>query len=315
MTATLTLAIPVHDDAEGLGHLLSRLEPLSGVLAQVIVVDDGSPLPLEEEGLPLPGGVPLTLLRHNRALGPGAARNRALDAVESPHLMFLDADDTPTAEIAGLMRDLEGQSFDLCLVQHHDSRAGQELRWGQMSWDRALWQAAGVLAGALSPVGPEAAALLARTANYPWNKIYRTGFLREHGIGCTPLLVHEDVELHWRSFLHAKTLLASDRVCVVHRVAGEGRLTDRRGPERLEVFPVLARLAREIGTGPLALPFARFATGLCDWIAGNLREDCLPELATLSRTFLDRDLPPSVRQALEAEEPELVSRVRGLVRA
>ena len=315
MTATLTLAIPVHDDAEGLGRLLPRLEPLSGILARVIVVDDGSPLPLEEEGLPLPAGVPLTLLRHDRALGPGAARNRALEAVESPHLMFLDADDTPTTEIAGLMRDLEDQTFDLCLVQHHDSRAGQELRWGQMSWDRALWQAAGVLAGALSPVDAEAAALLARTANYPWNKIYRTGFLREHGIGCTPILVHEDVELHWRSFLHAKSLLASDRVCVVHRVAGEGRLIDRRGPERLEVFPVLARLAAEIGTGPLALPFARFATGLCDWIAGNLREDCLPELAILSRTFLDRDLPPSVRHALEAEEPELVARVKGLIRA
>ena len=285
---------------------------------KVIVVDDGSSEPVDPGKLSKASGLEsarLVLLHNERSKGAGAGRNQALKRAESRNLLFMDADDLPTRELGQLATSLKGKRFDFCLFQHHDTRCDQERRWGQIAWDQALWRAAKVESGALSPVGPEAAALLARTANYPWNKIYRTDFLREHAIGCTPILVHEDVELHWRSFLHAKTILASDRVCVVHRVAGEGRLTDRRGPERLEVFPVLARLAAEIGTGPLALPFARFATGLCDWIAGNLREDCLPELATLSRTFLDRDLPESVRQALEAEEPELVSRVRGLVRA
>ncbi len=311
MIPTLTLAIPVHNDAEGLARILALLDGLTPVVAHVVVVDDGSDPPLEA----VPWPVPVTWLRNDSARGPGAARNMALEHVTTPHVMFLDADDTPTPELVPLMRDLAGQRFDFCLFQHHDSRAGQELRWGQMRWDRTLWSQAGVLAGALSPVGPEAAGLLARTANYPWNKIYRTAFLRDHGIHCTPILVHEDVELHWRGFLHARRVFASDRVGVVHHVAGQGRLTDRRGPERLEVFPVLARLAAEIGPGPLALPFARFAVGLCDWIAGNLREDCQPDLAARVRKFVDRDLTGNLRRALEAEDPELVERIKGLLRA
>ena len=311
---TLTLAIPAHNDAEPLARLLARAAALASV-ARVVVVDDGSDAPLEADALRAASGLGdrLSLLRHDRPRGPGAARNAALDRVETDYLLYLDADDLPTRELDPLMADLAGRAFDFCLFQHHDTRLEQELRWGQPTYDQNFWTAAGVALGALSPVPPAAAAYLAQTANYPWNKIYCTAFLREHGIACTEILVHEDVELHWRSFLNAGTILASDRVGVIHFLAHEGdRLTNRDGPERLEVFGPLARIAAEIAAredSPLALPFARFALGLIGWIEGNLRGEFHAELATRAAAFA-ADIPAPVRAALKEHDPDLAARYR-----
>lgn len=297
---TLTLAIPCHNDADPLVGLLARARSL-GCFDHVIVVDDGSARPLAAGALCAATGLAadrLTLIRHETAQGPGVARNRALEMVETDLVLFLDADDLPTPELMPLLADLRGRDFDFCLFAHHDTRREQERAWGQMPWDQALWDRAGVALGALSEVRAEAAALLAQTANYPWNKICRTAFLRDHGIGCSPILLHEDVELHWRSFHHANTILASDRICVVHGVDHDGdRLTNLESPARLEVFPVLEKLAAEMAGGPFALPFARFALGLAAWIGGNVAADEQDRLRALTQAFRD-GLPAPVRAKL-----------------
>ena len=307
---SLTLAIPAHNDAGPLRQLLARAATLDCV-SRVVVVDDGSDEPLRT--MDLRAIFPdLTLLRHARARGPGAARNHALAHVETEFLLFVDADDLPTRELDGLMTDLAGQTFDVCLFQHHDTRAEQELRWGQTRYDLAFWQAAGLDLGALQEVTAEAALLLAQTANYPWNKIYRTDFLRAHGIGCTEILVHEDIELHWRSFLCAERILASDRIGVIHHVSGDGaRLTNRRGAERLEVFGPLARLRDEMalrGAEDYALPFHRFSISLFDWIAGNIVQAHRPAFWAKVHHFLQA-MPGPVRAVLADSDAALLARV------
>lgn len=318
---TLTLAIPVHNDADDLARLLARAAA-TGCFDHVVVVDDGSDDPLEADRLCAESGLEpagLTLLRHDRARGPGAARNRALAEVATEHVLFMDADDLPTRDLAHLIADLDAQTFDFCLFQHHDSRSEQEHRWGQTPWDQALWRAAGVDLGALNPVPPRAAAHLAQTANYPWNKLYRTAFLRDHSIGCSEILLHEDVELHWRSFLNARTILASDRIGVIHFVhPGAGRLTNRAGPERLDVFAPLARIAAEIaasGSDTFALPFFRFALGLIDWISGNLDAAHNTELGARTGAFIATDMPAAILNRLRQSDGELVARVETLMRA
>ncbi|MFC4671066.1 glycosyltransferase family 2 protein [Seohaeicola nanhaiensis] len=311
---TLTLAIPCHNDREPLAALLARARRL-GCFDHVVVVDDGSDRPLAATALCAAAGLAperLTLIRHETALGPGAARNRALAEVGTDHVLFLDADDLPTAELPLLMEDLAGRSFDFCLFAHHDTRRAQDRAWGQMPWDQALWERAGVALGALSEVTSEAATHLAQTANYPWNKIYRTAFLRERAIGCSEILLHEDVELHWKSFVHARTILASDRVGVIHVVnQGGDRLTNLESSARLEVFGPFARLAAETAGTPFALPFARFALGLCAWIGDHVAAAHRPRLAELTRTFATRDLAAPVRAELARSDPALMARTLG----
>lgn len=301
-TSTLTLAIPAHNDRAPLLRLLARVGGL-GCVAHVVVVDDGSDMALDVAELNTAlntTDTTLTLLRNDTPKGPGPARNRALNEVTTDHVMFVDADDMVTRELPPLMRDLDGLDFDFCLFQYHDTRQEQGLMWGQMPWDQSLWQEAGVALGALDPVPPTARAHLVRCANYPWNKIYRTAFLRAHSITCSQILLHEDVELHWRSFLHARAILASDRIGVIHFVSETGtRLTNRTGPERLEVFEPLTRIADEIAAhdpDTYALPFVRFALGLIAWISDNLDPAHAHQLDELTRVFTQDHVPQPDQQ-------------------
>ncbi len=320
----LTLAIPAYNDLDELIHLLTRAATLD-IMTHVVVVDDGSDIPITADALLAAGRLrpdQLTLLRHATPQGPGVARNLALEHVPTDHVIFMDADDLPTRDIIHLMRDLDGQDFDFCIFQHHDTRQEREHSWGQTAHDHAFWQAAGVDVGALSPVSANAAAQLSGTANYPWNKIYRTTFLRDHAIGCSDIMVHEDIELHWRSFIKAKSILASDRIGVIHVIHESGsRLTNRTGPERLQVFGPLERIAAEIemeieaeieggGHGDIyALPFFSFALGLFNWIADNLAPAYQAEFNTLTGAFITHHIPPALLAQIAIAKPDMTARI------
>lgn len=232
-------------------------------------------------------GLPLTILRQDAAKGAGAARNRGLEAVTSDHCLFFDADDDLLPEMATLCADLQGRSFDFCLFRHLDSRVRAEGRWGQAHYDDGYWQAAGVGMGALRSLPSGAALHLAQIANYPWNKVYRTQFLREARLRCTEIPVHNDVELHWASFIAAGEILVSDRIACEHIVHPAGtRLTNRRGADRFRVIEAFAavmdRIDGDVGwTGA----FATFCAGLQRWIVANLDEEFRAGFVENARRF------------------------------
>lgn len=84
----ITVVIPAHvDDTTTLDRLIANLPDV----ADIIVIDDGSS--------PALGTLSRArIVRHESARGPAAARNRALDLVETPFVLFLDHDiDLPVA--------------------------------------------------------------------------------------------------------------------------------------------------------------------------------------------------------------------------
>lgn len=320
MPLDLTIAVPSRNDTAHLPALLGRIAALD-LAREVILVDDGSDPAVPGAALAGQAGLAagrLRVLRNETARGPGAARNQALREVRTTHVLFLDADDLPTRELRALWKGLQtAPEFDFCIFQHHDSRMDKDRLFGQMPYDQAFWEAAGLARGALTPVSPGAAAHLVQTANYPWNKIYRTGFLRDHGIGCTEILVHEDVELHWRSFLNARRILASDHTGVIHFVQDDGsRLTNRTGPERLRVFEPLARIAGEIRSSLQEFythPFQAFTLGLFDWINGTLQPNLRPRFAASVADFLKENTTAGQRAELRQLQPEAYGRALQLL--
>ncbi len=324
----LTVVIPVHDDAEGLARLLHSLaRALRGtdVLTRVVVVDDGSPAPLERA---LPKGalpeLPLTWRRNARPMGAGQARNIGLDEAESSHVLFLDADDTVTPELGTLLRQLAGLSFDFALFAHDDSRRLAQGDTGPDEMlDRSLWAD---LAPGPDPVAltPEQARRICRISNYPWNKIWRHDFLRQHAIRYTEIALHNDIEPHWAGFIEARQILCSDRRCVIHHVArGRNQLTNRRGAERLCVFQALeAVLARLLASSPglperacCMGPFLEFTLRLLDWVDELLEDPAASaELQDRARCLLHhlaQNAPPRLAGAVEdafATEPGLALR-------
>jgi len=288
----LTLAIPTHNDTMGLRRLLAQAAVL-GVFDRVVVVDDASEPPVIREAVCPLGAWPagcFVLLRLEKPMGAGYARNTALEHVETEHVLFFDADDLMTPDLAALVSGLSERHFDFCMFKHADSRRKEWGGLGQMPLDEAHWRRAGVQVGAINSIGAVQAAALAQTANYPWNKIYRTSFLQEHGIRCSETLVHNDLELHWMSFFHGRDILVSDRVGALHFVASSGqRLTNRKGEERLAVFDPLDRLAtafRQGASRQLMDAFLHFVSGLFDWIRCNIAHDLRDRLDMAVRDFL-----------------------------
>ena len=100
----------------------------------IIVVDDGSPAPARDDlqGLVLPAHVTLKLIEQpNR--GPGAARNRGLEAISSDtaYVAFLDSDDRWTKDHLERAICALGMGYDFYFANHWHSGSNES------HWDRS----------------------------------------------------------------------------------------------------------------------------------------------------------------------------------
>lgn len=85
----VTVVIPVRDNASGVRRLLTAVRGL-----QVIVVDDGSAIPIEDTDF-ADVHAQVRVLRHEHSRGPAAARNTGLAACTTDFVAFLDSDVVP----------------------------------------------------------------------------------------------------------------------------------------------------------------------------------------------------------------------------
>lgn len=323
----LSLVIPVWNDPEGLVRLLRQTHEMA-CFAEIIVSDDASDPPCGPQMAGLPAEVAadprLVWLRSEDQRGAGHARNRALDRVSGSHVLFFDSDDLFLPDFGRLVAALEAGAepetdpFDFCLFCHVDSRVRATGRLGPLIGDERYWKAAGATETP-APIGTATATQLCRIAAYPWNKIYRTGFLRDNAIRCTEIPVHNDVELHWMSFLKARRILVSSLLGCEHFVVDRGqRLTNRRGEERFAVFQALEAVQAELLRNPrmtdFAEPFAEFYTRLFGWIRDALTTDLRGDFAGLVRNFLLHRLPEPLFTLLALHHPALTARMLRLMR-
>jgi mycofactocin system glycosyltransferase len=170
----VTAVVPVRDHAEALTTLLPALEEL----ANVIVVDDGSRVP-----------VTAATLRHDSPRGPAAARNSGWRLATTGLVAFLDADVTPepgwlqpllvhfedpeVVAVAPRVRSTPGPS---ALERYERSRSSLDL------------------GGAAAPVRPGSRVGYVPSAAL----VVRTSALRDHGGFDERLRFGEDVDLVWR---------------------------------------------------------------------------------------------------------------------
>jgi len=94
----VTVVVPAHGHPDRVGALLAELDrqAAGGPPLAVVVADDASARPLadELEADTFPD-LALTFVRCGVNGGPGAARNRGLEAVETPWVAFFDSDELP----------------------------------------------------------------------------------------------------------------------------------------------------------------------------------------------------------------------------
>lgn len=319
--ALLSVIIPVWNDHEGLGRLLPQLLALPQV-GQILISDDASDVPVSPRSLQMPelqGDPRIEWLRSDVQKGAGHARNLAFPKARGDWLLFFDSDDLPLRGLEDLLADLaEAPAFDFCIFSHVDSRMRRQGRPGPLDSDEQHWR---IVDPGTTPVMLTAgqAAQLSRVSAYPWNKIYRTDFLRETGIRCTEIAVHNDVELHWRSFFHAGRILASRHAGAEHFVAEGGvRLTNRSGDERFDVFQALEvvhsdLMAESSRAAVYATAIADFYLGIFHWIGVILPEDRKARFLWMAQDFLRRRMDVILFTLIATSDVRLAHRLNLLL--
>lgn len=316
---SLSVVIPVRNDPDGLTRLLTQLTQLQ-VADRILVCDDASAPPCRPADLGFDEtAAGISYLRSPEHCGAGHARNMGIAALQTDHVLFFDSDDLLCAALVDLLRDLDGLEFDFCLFRHIDSRQRAAGDLGPMVSDQALWQAAGLKTVTPQQISADQAAQMAMIAAYPWNKIYRCGFLQEHNIRCTEIMVHNDVELHWSSFLKADRIYASTALCCEHFVQqGGGRLTNRRGHERLEVFQALTALhevLRATAQEPrFLLPMTTFYLRLFDWIRQTLEDRYIADFQRRITGFLLANHNEATMGLIAARAPDQAQQITAHIR-
>ncbi|MFT3691456.1 glycosyltransferase family 2 protein [Paenirhodobacter sp.] len=317
----LSLIIPVWNDLPGLDRLLRQVADME-VFCEVIIADDASDEAPGPHNLPAAAALAdrLVWLRSDRRRGAGHARNMALARARGDHVIFFDSDDLFAADFPRIAEQAAlAEPFDFLIFRHHDSRILDEGGTGMLSGDEKRWQALH-LGEEPALLSPSQARGLVQVAAYPWNKICRTAFLRDNAIRCTETMVHNDVELHWSSFIVAERILASGLIGATHFVTNGGnRLTNRRSAERLEVFGAFRNVMGHITATPdmarlgYLAPFARFSADLLTWIAENIEPDHGPGLRAGLRDFYLTSLDHRLMSLIAYRDPELAGRINRFI--
>ena len=81
----VTAIVPAYNDQDGLTQTLLSLDSLG--LGRIVVVDDGSRIPLE---IAMTLSTPVMLIRHNTNKGAAAARNSGIGATTTDWVYFTD---------------------------------------------------------------------------------------------------------------------------------------------------------------------------------------------------------------------------------
>ncbi len=316
---TVSVVIPAWNDAHGVQAALSRLIQVS-CIAEIIIVDDCSAEPLQGQidvAAAQAAQKTVKILRHAENKSGGAARNTGLEAVTCPFVIFLDSDDLPTAEYGPLLERFIAYdgAFDFAMFRHIDSREEAQGRACGVPVDERCWDQ---LPKSDEPqvMSVQQMHMMVAVSAYPWNKLYRTAFLRAHQIQCTEIPVHNDIEIHWASFLMAQRVIYSHTPGLRHFVsAGGARITNRRDADRLRVFEALNNVQNRMESGRFCvginLAFWQFYTKLMRWIPQNLDPGFEREFKTKCAKFILRHVSPKDFRVIALEDPGLSSDLLG----
>ena len=134
-----------------------------------------------------------------------------------------------------------------------------------------------------------------RIVNFPWNKVYRTGFLRQAGILFPDLRLHEDIRPHWQSCLRAERFgILNWAPPLIHHFEfpGANRATSYVGEDRLAAFETLTDVLDEIRSLPQASVLVAELLGLADdllgWMCRAAPEDMAARFREAARALHDQ---------------------------
>lgn len=228
------------------------------------------------------------VVRHERRVGLGAARNAGLDLVETPFVGFLDADDvlTPTA-LARLVGVLDETGSDFALGAYVRLRPDE--RGGYGLGEVQPWVAASTAPerrGTTIDEHPEASGNIVA-----WSKVSRTEFWHRTGIRFPEGRMYEDQVVAQQMYARARRFDTIPDVVAHWRIRADGSSITQREAQ----LDVLRDCLAAMDAGIHVLESAGHPVAAQARIGQVLRMD-IPRLADIARRHPD----PAYRHALGA---------------
>ncbi|RBM21500.1 CDP-glycerol glycerophosphotransferase family protein [Streptomyces sp. PT12] len=236
-----SIIVPAHRIQAQLPACLASVRSQDFGDFELIAVDDASPDACGEIIAEAAADDPRVAgLRMERAVGPGPARNAALDRARGDYVLFLDGDDTlaPGALAAVAERLTATGTPDLLLFDHV-----------RIAWHGA--SAPGTRPGLLTQRAPGAFTLaerptLLRLPPVAWGAAYRRDLVEGLDLRF-PSGHYQDLPFVYAALAAAASIAVLDRVCVEHRGRRSGGRTRTAGRGHFDVLTqyerVFARLA------------------------------------------------------------------------
>lgn len=214
----VSVVIPVYNSEASLGACLERLLHQTFDDMEIICVDDGS-TDMSAEILKKYAALDSRVKffsQENR--GPGSARNHGLKEAAGEYVIFLDSDDLfEPSMIERMAREMRNKNVDMtvCRADSFDNATGEILC---SEWKMPI----GMLKGDLtfSP-SDKADVLFQMFQGWPWDKMFKTDFVRRHGLKYPDLPNSQDLVFVFEALVLAEKISVVDKV-LVHRRMNRG---------------------------------------------------------------------------------------------
>lgn len=223
----VSVVIPVYNIEAHLEQCLDSVAGQTLTDIEVICVDDGS---LDDSPTILARYAAhddrFQVFRQDNA-GPGVARNTGLAQVTGQYVIFLDSDDWFEPDfLEQMVRQLQKTDADMaiCRAVEFDTNTGLELPSKWMLKEQYLPHEC-------FPPEDIAEHLYQFTYGWPWDKLYRTDFVRDANLSYPALPNSEDLVFVFQSLALAKRIAILDEILVHHRV---NRMSSVSNSRRLE---------------------------------------------------------------------------------
>ncbi|MFD5473310.1 CDP-glycerol glycerophosphotransferase family protein [Streptomyces sp. NPDC127105] len=270
----LSIIVPCFKVQGFLRECLDSVLTQSFADVEVIAVDDCSPdgsgAILDEYAARDPR---VRVLHLPENVGLGRARNAGMPLATGDFLFFLDSDDTLTPGALRAIADRLEETGDPDVLVFDYART---YWWG------------GTRRNVLAAVLAEARPGTFTAAEHPrildllmvvWNKVYRRGFVEEHGFAFPPGY-YEDTPWTFPVLLTARRIATLDRICLYYRQRRQGNILSTTSRKHFDIHDQYERVLAHIDSHPELASWRPF-------LHRKMGEHCLDILAKPDR------LPPS----------------------
>ena len=298
--AAVDVIVTAHNMESCIGACLDSLERQTFESLRVVVVEDGS----------TDGTAAIAqdfAARHARfsvistgGLGAGGARNRGMQEVRAPYFMILDGDDVFHPDMVEALHHAAidgGADIAICDMQEMDDATGA-LTHPLWALKQSQLPAEGAFDGWRDMDGNIFAAFM----GWPWDKLYRTEFVRGRGLSFPEDLPNsEDVVFTYQALVLAKRLAVANRVLVDHRMGRGSTVSSSRERAPLAFYDAICRVKAFLREQPddtwekLQRDYLSWAF---DWTLWNI--ETMPDEGT--RRMMARTLHDGALEALELEK-------------